>query len=230
LTTILYLLKIDVTNLQGELYMILKTLVVGPIIENTYIIGSKQTLEAVIIDPGGEPARVISEIENLHLNVKYILNTHGHGDHIGAVASLKQSTGAEYGIHQADADMLKRDNSWIKQVMPDFEHPPEPDFYVKHDDIIVLGDINVRVIETPGHTQGGVCYYIGESVFTGDTLFQGSIGRFDMPGGDGNQLIKNIITRLMTLPTDTKVYPGHGSESTIAREKLTNPFLTSGIG
>ncbi len=205
--------------------MILKTLVVGPIMENTYIIGSEDTLDAAIIDPGGDADRVIKEIESLKLNVRYILNTHGHGDHIGAISALKEHTGASYGIHASDIGLINRDNSWIAQAISDFRPPPNPDFHISDADIIPIGDTNIRVIETPGHTQGGVCYYIENSVFTGDTLFHGSIGRSDIPGGDGRQLIQSITSRLLTLPGDTKVYPGHGDSSTISREKTTNPFL-----
>tara|TARA_B100001750_G_scaffold140842_1_gene112243 strand:+ start:192 stop:824 length:633 start_codon:yes stop_codon:yes gene_type:complete len=205
--------------------MILRILVVGPIMENTYVIGSEDTLDAAIIDPGGDAHRIIAELESLKLNVKYILNTHGHGDHIGAISALKDYTGAQYGIHESDIELIKRDSSWIAQAISDFKPPPNPDFNIVHDDIILIGNTSIRAIETPGHTQGGVCYYIEDSVFTGDTLFKGSIGRFDMPGGNGTQLIQSINSRLLTLPEDTKVYPGHGDSSTIYKEKTTNPFL-----
>ena len=209
--------------------MILKPVIVRAIMENTYIVGSEETQECAIIDPGGEASRVLEEVEGLGFTVKIILNTHGHGDHIGAVAAIKEATGATYAIHEKDAPMLKQENSWMSQVLPDFQVPPEPDMHVKHDDVIEVGDVKLRVIETPGHTPGGVCYYTEGAVFTGDTLFEGSIGRYDMPGGDGRQLIQGIMSRLMVLPAGTKVYPGHGSESTIAREKLSNPFLMGGL-
>lgn len=209
--------------------MIVKPLVIGAIMENTYILGSEETSECVIIDPGGEAERILGEVESMGLTVKTILNTHGHGDHNGAVAAVKESTGATYGIHERDLDLLKNSVQWLAQMIPDVRPPPEPDWYVKNDDLIEVGDVKLRVIETPGHTPGGVCYYGDGVLFTGDTLFQGSIGRFDMPGGDGRLLLHGILTRLMVLPVDTKVYPGHGPESTIAREKLTNPFLIRGL-
>tara|TARA_Y100000590_G_scaffold213510_1_gene242000 strand:- start:8802 stop:9401 length:600 start_codon:yes stop_codon:yes gene_type:complete len=197
--------------------------------ENTYILGSEDSGDCVIIDPGGEPDRVLEEVETLELRVGMILNTHGHGDHVGGVAGIKNATNATYGIHEADAGMLKSDNSWIATMMPGFQDPPEPDINVIHEQILEVGDIRIRVIETPGHTQGGVCYYTEGLLFTGDTLFQGSIGRSDLPGGNGRLLIQNILSRLMSLPTDTIVYPGHGPESTVGREKLTNPFLLGSI-
>ena len=209
--------------------MIVRPLVIGTIMENTYILGSEDSGDCVIIDPGGEPDRVLEEVETLGLKVGMILNTHGHGDHVGGVAGIKNATNATYGIHKSDAEMLKSDNSWIATIMPGFQDPPEPDINVMHEQILEVGDIRIRVIETPGHTQGGVCYYTEGLLFTGDTLFQGSIGRSDLPGGNGRLLIQNILSRLMTLPADTIVYPGHGPESTVGREKLPNPFLLGSI-
>ena len=209
--------------------MIVRPLVVGSIMENTYIVESEETKECAIIDPGAEADRILEEVERLGLTVRVILNTHGHGDHIGAVAAIKEATGATYAIHEGDAELLRQDRQWMTQMMPDVKPPPEPDWYVKSDDVIEVGEVKLKVIETPGHTPGGVCYYGDGVVFTGDTLFQGSIGRSDMPGGDGRLLVYGILTRLMVLPADTKVYPGHGPDSTIAREKLTNPFLKGGL-
>ena len=208
-----------------EINMILRVLVVGPIMENTYILGSENSGDCVVIDPGGEPDKVLEEVDNLGLKVGMILNTHGHGDHTGGVAGIKEVTGATYGINMNDAPMLKSDNSWISSIVPGYQIPPDPDINVSHEDVLEVGDISLKVIATPGHTPGGVCYYTDGLLFTGDTLFQGSIGRFDLAGGNGRLLIQNILSRLMTLPPDTKVYPGHGPESTVGQEKLTNPFL-----
>ena len=209
--------------------MIIRPLVVGDsIMENTYIVGSEETKECVIIDPGAEADRILEEVQNLGLTVKYILNTHGHGDHIGAVADVKEATGATYGIHEADVELLRRDRQWMTLMIPGSKEPPDPDIFVKDGDVFNLGDVELTAIETPGHTKGGVCYYGGGAVFTGDTLFQGSVGRFDTQEGDGRQLILGIFTKIMTLPADTKVYPGHGPDTSIAREKLTNPFLSGG--
>ena len=207
--------------------MILSALVVGGAMqENVYIVGSEETKECIIIDPGAEADFILEEVENLGLTVKYILNTHGHGDHIGGVAGVKEATGATFGIHEADVELLTRDSQWMKLMVRDSQEAPEPDFYVKDGDVFTVGEVALTAIETPGHTQGGVCYYTEGVVFTGDTLFQGSVGRFDTPEGDGRQLVLGIFTKIMTLPADTKVYPGHGPDTTIAREKLTNPFLS----
>jgi len=207
--------------------MIIRPILVAAM-ENTYIVGSEATKECAVIDPGAESSRILAEVERLGLTVKAILNTHGHGDHVGAVAAIKEATGASYAIHQGDAEMLREDNSWMMRMVPDFRTPPEPDKFVAEGEGIEVGDGSLRVIETPGHTPGGVCYYVEGAVFTGDTLFQGSIGRSDFPGGNGRQLILSILNRLMTLPPDTRVYPGHGPSSTIGREKSSNPFLTGG--
>ena len=168
--------------------MLIVPLVVGGAMqENTYIVGSEETKECVIIDPGAEADLILEEVQNLGLTVKYILNTHGHGDHIGAVADLKEATGATYGIHEADVELLSRDRQWMTLMIPGSKEPPDPDIFVKDGDVFNLGDVELTAIETPGHTKGGVCYYGGGAVFTGDTLFQGSVGRFDTPEGDGRQ-------------------------------------------
>ena len=207
--------------------MILSALVVGGAMqENVYIVGSEETKECIVIDPGAEADFILEEVENLGLTVKYILNTHGHGDHIGGVAGVKEATGATFGIHEADVELLTRDSQWMKLMVRDSKEAPEPDFFVKDGDVFTVGDVELTAIETPGHTQGGICYYTEGAVFTGDTLFQGSVGRFDTPEGDGRQLVLGIFTKIMTLPADTKVYPGHGPDTTIGREKLTNPFLS----
>ncbi len=208
--------------------IIVPVVVGGAMQENTYIVGSEETKECVVIDPGAEADRIMEEVESLGLTVKYILNTHGHGDHIGGVAGVKEATGATYGIHEADVELLTRDSQWMKLMVRDSQEAPEPDIFVKDGDVFTVGEVELTAIETPGHTQGGVCYYTEGTVFTGDTLFQGSVGRFDTPEGDGKQLVLGIFTKIMTLPADTRVYPGHGPDTTIAREKLTNPFLSGG--
>ena len=209
--------------------MIVRPLTVGPMAENAYIVGSEETRECAIIDPGAEASRILEEVETLGLTVRLILNTHGHGDHVGAVAAIKEATGAIYAIHQRDVPMLKRSSPFAMRVVSDFQSPPDPDRYVKEGDVFEIGDVKLRAMETPGHTQGGVCYYGEGVVFTGDTLFQGSIGRSDMPEGNGRLLIRSIQIKLMVLPAGTRVYPGHGPDSTIAREKLLNPFLRGGV-
>ena len=209
--------------------MILRKLVVMPFSENIYIVGSEQTRECVVIDPGADGAGVLGEIARLGLKVKLILNTHGHGDHVAAVAAVKEGTGAPYAIHPGDKPLLKSAYELARSYIKDFREPPEPDMELKDGDTIEVGETKLMVLETPGHTPGGVCLYGDGLVFTGDTLFQGSIGRFDLPGGDGRQLLASITTKLLTLPDETRVLPGHGPETSIGREKQHNPFLTGGI-
>ncbi len=204
--------------------MILKTIVVGQLMENTYIIAAGDTKECVIIDPGDEGDRILYEANGLGLTVKLIINTHGHSDHTGAVESIRDATGATYGIHRGDVHMLR---SSVLKIHSGNHSIVGPDRLVEDGDILHVGGIELNVITTPGHTQGSVCYYIKNkgALFTGDTLLNGSIGRSDMPGGNSKQLMYSIMNRLMLLPVDTQVYPGHGPGSTIGHEKLTNPFV-----
>lgn len=205
--------------------MILRVLVVGPFAENTYIVGSQETNEALVIDPGAEPGKILQTLDELGLTVALIANTHGHGDHTGAIAALKEATGAPFAMHQGDLFLLSDPGPMVRMMMPEFQQPPQPDRFLQEGDTLDIGDLSFNVLETPGHTPGGLCFYGHGVVFTGDTLFQMGIGRFDLPGSDGRQLLRSIHTKLLTLPPDTQVYPGHGEGTTIAREKLANPFL-----
>jgi len=205
--------------------LIVRRVVVGPLMENVYIVGSQTTKECMVIDPGAEAKRIMDEVNRLGLTVKLIVNTHGHGDHTSAVAGVKATTGAPYAIHQADMPLLKGGSSWARQAVPDYQPPPEPDRFLQEGDVLAVGEFSFRVLETPGHTLGGISLYGHGLVFTGDTLFQGSIGRSDMEGGNGRQLIESIFGKLLTLPEETVVLPGHGMQSTIGEEKRSNPFL-----
>ncbi len=144
---------------------------------------------------------------------------------------MKEGTGAPYAIHDKDIPLLKgAATSSIVDMIPGFSPPPDPDMKLKDGDVVEAGSLSFKVLETPGHTPGGICLYGHDTLFTGDTLFQGSIGRFDSPGGDGQQLLNSIFGALVPLPDDTRVLPGHGSETTIGEEKRFNPFLkTRGI-
>ena len=204
--------------------LIVRRVVVLPFVENVYIVGSQAAGECMVLDPGAQPERIMYEVEHLGLTVKLIVNTHGHGDHTSAVAGVRDVTGAPYAIHEADVGLLSN-SGWVRQAIPDYKAPPEPDRYLRDGDELSVGEHRFQVVETPGHTPGGVCIYGNGMVFTGDTLFQNSIGRYDLEGGDGGQLMISIFSKLLTLPEDTVVLPGHGEQSTIGDEKRRNPFL-----
>lgn len=205
--------------------MIIKELAVGPIMANCYIIGCEDTKEAVVIDPGDEADRILMSLAQSALKVSYIINTHGHFDHVGANKKMKQATSAPLLIHADDAIMLSRLSIDAGMFGLRAENSPEPDQTIKHGDTIKFGNISLEVIHTPGHSPGGVSLFDGEHVFVGDTLFLGSIGRTDLPGGDYDTLISSIKNKLLVLGDNIRVFTGHGPETTIGREKKSNPFL-----
>lgn len=205
--------------------MILKTLALGPIMANCYILGCEKTRLAAVIDPGDEPDRILMALAENKLTVKYIINTHSHFDHVGANRRLKDVTGADLIIHPDDAPML----GMLRQAAAAFglasENSPPPDRTVNDGDRLTFGEITLEVIHTPGHSPGGISLRTGNTLFVGDTLFAGSIGRTDFPGGDFETLIASIKTKLFPLGDDVKVYTGHGPATTIGMERRTNPFL-----
>jgi len=201
---------------------------VGPFLEHTYVVSDPDTKEALIIDPGGWNGKVLSYLKKENLKVKEIVSTHGHIDHIAGAWDLRQKTEATYRIHAQDESWLERLGSISAYFgFPDVKKPVI-DSYLKEGDILRVGPYEIRVIETPGHTQGGVCFVTEGNIFVGDTLFQGSIGRTDLPGGDYDQLVQSINKRLMTLDEKLIVHCGHGEKTTIGQEKKTNPFLKGG--
>ena len=203
--------------------MIIKTVVIGPLQVNCYIIADEASKKAVVIDPGDEPERIMDVINEGGLKVEYIICTHGHFDHVGAVIDLKRETGARVVLHKEDLSLYSSSKDAAFLWGFDAEDQPAPDIYVKDGDIIKAGDLSFEVLYTPGHSTGGICLYSGDIVVTGDTLFEGSVGRTDLPGGDMARL-KKSFQRLMSLPEKTKVLPGHGPASSIGREKKENMF------
>lgn len=194
--------------------MILRMLVVGPYMSNCYIVGSEATKEGLIIDPGAEPDSILKVVNGLGLKIKLIVATHGHIDHVSAVNRVKEATGVPFAMHEAEI---------IKGGV--FEKSPQVDRPLKHGDIIEIGDVRFEVRHTPGHSPGGIIL-VGEGiVFSGDTLFQFSIGRTDFPGGSHSQLMTGIFEQLLVLPDETPVYPGHGPDTTIGMERKVNPFV-----
>ena len=203
--------------------MILKKLVVGALGVNCYIIGSEDTRECAIIDPGGNANKIINVIEKDNLKVKYILLTHGHGDHIGGVPQLKKHFKCDVLVHGDDIELTENaEHNHSDRFGDKIEFTP--DVVLNHYDTLELGSLKIDVFHTPGHTQGGVVFKVEKALFVGDTLFSGSVGRYDLYGGNGRQLIQSIKNVIYKLDSDLVVYPGHGGETTIKREMDSNPY------
>ena len=205
--------------------MIIKTLPVGPIMANCFVIGCQETLEAAVIDPGDEADKILQSVADSDLNVKTIINTHGHFDHVSANKGIHTATNAPILIHALDAPMLEQISASAANWGLSAEDSPPPDRTIDDGDSITFGQITLKVIHTPGHTPGGVSLFTDGHVFVGDTLFAGSIGRTDFPGGDFATLKSSIQDKLFTLADDVRVYTGHGPETTIGHEKQHNPFV-----
>ncbi|MFN8558982.1 MAG: MBL fold metallo-hydrolase [Dehalococcoidia bacterium] len=210
----------DVTELM------IKGIVVGVFQENCWIIGSQRTREGIVVDPGDEPDRILELARDMGVNVKLIVNSHAHVDHILGVGGVQRATGARFLLHPGDdwlvAEAAKSASRWLGYTP---EQPPTPDAPLANDDVVEVDGLRLTVIHTPGHTPGSVCLYTEGLLFSGDTLFQGSIGRTDFPGGDFRQIMASIVDRLLELPDDTIVLPGHMRETRIGHERRTNPFI-----
>ena len=205
--------------------MISKELIVGPLATNCYIVGSESSREGVIIDPADEAKVILREVKDLALDIKFILLNHGHFDHIGALKEVKEAIGAEVAMHKDDAMRLQEYSLAGEQFGLSNPVPPAPDRLLQDGDSIDVGDLHFSVLHTPGHTPGGICILVNGVVFSGDTLFNYGVGRCDLPGGSYSQLMDSIRTKLMTLPDETIVYPGHGATTIIGTERQGNPFL-----
>lgn len=196
----------------------------GPLGTNCYLVWEQASQEAMLIDPAGSPERIAEILEGFTGQVKYIVLTHGHPDHVAGVKAAKESTQAPALIHRLDAHMLAEHDSMIARYIGITEPLPEADQLLEGCEELQLGELVFEVLHTPGHTEGGIVLF-GEGVlFSGDTLFAGSIGRYDLPGGDWS-LLKASLQRLVALPGDTVVYPGHGDATTIAEELAHNRHL-----
>lgn len=193
-----------------------------------YIVSCEQTKKTAIIDPGGDEDKILDACKLDKLEVDYIIATHGHPDHVCGNGPIQEETGAKIIMHRADAEFFGKPEIKEYFSMLGLAYSPPPDLLVEDGDTISLGEETLTVIHTPGHTPGGICLYNAPDCFTGDTLFVGGVGRTDFPGGSMDELSHSIKSRLLTLPPDTVVWPGHGyggSRSTIGEEARSNPYF-----
>lgn len=201
---------------------------VGPLDNNVYIILDPETQKAALVDPAMQSQELLGYLEKEGLALDYIIDTHGHFDHIYNNVYFKERTGAKLLVHQEDSPMFQRLGESVLRMGMGLVSSPSPDDFLVDGQTISLGSVEIQVLHTPGHTPGSICLYTGGAVITGDTLFQGSVGRFDGPGSSGKALLESIKTKLLPLSDDTLVLPGHGPASTIGQEKQDNPFLQDG--
>ncbi len=204
---------------------IVEPLIVGPLFSNCYIVWDNELKQGVIIDPGDDSEVILKKVKELRIKIKYILATHGHFDHVGAVAPLKRDLKAEFLSHEGDFFFVEEGKDTANRWGVTIEQPPKPDRFIKNGDKIKFGNIELTVLHTPGHSPGGVSYLYDRMVFSGDTLFQGSIGRTDFWKGSFEDLSQSIKNCLYNLPDDTIVYTGHGPITTIGDEKKYNAFI-----
>lgn len=210
--------------------LMVRNVVVGLFRENCYIVGSRRTGEAVCVDPGDEPDEILALARDMGVRITRIVCSHAHLDHIMAVRAVKEATGAPFLLHADDLDLAGQlplvARAWLQREVPS---APAPDYLVRDGDELEVAGVTLTTLHTPGHTQGSICVYGGGMLFSGDTLFRGSIGRTDLPGGDRAQLMQSITGRLLDLPDDTIVLPGHMQETTIGAERSGNPWVVAAL-
>ena len=205
--------------------MIIKTFVEPPIDNNNYLIIDEETKNAALIDCSSIDERIDEEIEKQGASLKYILLTHGHFDHIAGIRPNRFKNNPQIVMHKADSDWLNNANQYLPMFgMPEITIP-KVDVFVEDGDTIQLGSLEIKVLHTPGHTQGGVCYLVDGNLFSGDTIFREAVGRCDLEGGNFNQIVESIEDKIFTLPAKTVIYPGHGNITSVEWEKEHNRFL-----
>lgn len=208
--------------------MLIKGLEVGPYLSNCYVVGSEKTRDGMIVDPGAEADRILKTVAELGLSIKLIVATHMHVDHIGALAEVKEATGADFAVHETEGtkEVMRASHQMTASLLGgSFGPPPEPDRLLRDGDVLEIGELGFTVLHTPGHSPGGICLVGDGVVFAGDTLFNFSIGRTDFPGGSYEQIMHSIHSKLMVLPDETRVLCGHMQETTIGLERQRNPFV-----
>jgi glyoxylase-like metal-dependent hydrolase (beta-lactamase superfamily II) len=211
--------------------MILEMLTVGPFQENCYVVGDEETGAGVVVDPGDEAARIALAVEQTNLEISQILITHAHIDHVGAVAALVDEYSCPVLMHAEAEPMLGQLPTQAIMMGLRFGKVPRVDRYIEDEEVIEVGGLELRSLYTPGHAPGHIAFYIESEglLLSGDALFAGSVGRVDLPGGSMEVLMRSIEERLLTLPDETSVYPGHGPKTTIGIERRHNPFLQGGL-
>ncbi|RLI30142.1 MAG: MBL fold metallo-hydrolase [Candidatus Hecatellales archaeon] len=205
--------------------MKVRTLVVGPIATNCYIIYCEETGKALILDPGGEGNLILKAVEELNVEVEYIVNSHGHYDHIAANGELKEALNVPLLIHREDSEALVEPELNLSVLFGLHYRSPKADKLLEEGDELKVGKFKLKVLHTPGHTPGSICLLGEKEIFTGDTLFAGSVGRTDLPGGSFQKLAYSLKHRIAALPDWLKVYPGHGPATMLGYEKESNPYL-----
>jgi len=206
--------------------MKLKKIIVGPLAVNCYIVGCNKTNQAAVVDPGDDVEKIIKTLNQELLVLKYILLTHGHVDHVAQLMKLKQATNAEILMHHDDVFLFE--NISAQAALFGLPNPgdPAPDRYLIDGDKIYLGEIQIRVLHTPGHSPGSLTFQIEKNLIVGDLIFYGSIGRTDLPGGNYETLIQSVQQKIFTFSDDTNILPGHGPVTTVGTEKKFNPFFS----
>ncbi len=208
-----------------EFIMQIQTITVGALETNCYLVYDEKTREAVVVDPGAEPKKIIAAIDQLELKPLMIVNTHGHVDHVGANKNIKEAYSIPLLIHKKDEKILTHALQSGFALMLGAKKSPSPDKYIEDGDVLHIGGSRLKAVHTPGHSPGGIVLVGDAFIISGDTLFNQGVGRTDLPGGDWDQLMTSIKTKIFPLDGELKVFPGHGPATTVGREKNSNPYI-----